>query len=237
MKKFLAITLISLALSSQVYAHEETSNVNVISAKGSSSIDVKPDMATVSVAVETEAKKLQDAIEQNNTISKNINTALKQVIGCDDVITTKNFQVNPVYAYDKFSTPKNKLTGYKVLNQIKVKTLEVDKVAKILQTSLDNGANRISSLQFGINNTKHICNGLLEQAATDARKEAETLAKALGVKLKGIKKVSSSCGNKTPRPYMERAFVMADGVAAAPPPVESGEASVTAQVYVDFLIE
>ncbi len=243
MKKFIpvfgyVVILVILGLvlfSSEAIAQEKDSAKNVISARGTASGEYSPDTARVTLAVETEAKKLSDAINKNNEIAEKINNNVKKLLGEDDSLKTTNFQVHPVYTYDKNDEPARKLTGYKVTNQITVKTSDIRKPGQIIEAALNSGANRVAGLNYEISDTQKICNTLLQEAVQDARGEAEALAKALGVKITGISKVSSSCNE----PYDGPSPVRGMGVEMlkVAPPLEAGESTVSAQVFVDFIIE
>ncbi|OGI02249.1 MAG: hypothetical protein A2Y25_09115 [Candidatus Melainabacteria bacterium GWF2_37_15] len=234
MKKFLTVLLISMVFCLPVMAVNEANNINLLSARGNAKVEIKPDMAIVTVAVETESKNLRDAIKENNAASDKVISNLKKVIGKNDQIKTTNFNVFPMYSPN---SKRNEIIGYRVNNQVQVKTYDIVKPGEIIEIALNNGANRVSGLSYGINDTQKVCNGLLEEAVKSARKEADTLAKALGVKISGVSKVTSSCNDMIARPYMMKAsFGMAEMDAAAPP-LEAGETTVSAEVFVDFIIE
>jgi len=242
MKKFSAIGYLALLLAfslvffnPQAAAQEKEQSKNIISAKGAASGDFAPDTARVTIAVETESKNLTDAIDKNNEVAEKINTSVEKLLGKDDTVKTTNFQVNPVYTYDREAESKNKITGYKVINQIQVITKDITAPGRIIETALNSGANRVSGLNYEISDTKKICKGLLEKAVKDTRDEAETLARALGVEISGISRVSSSCNGSYYQPYMARELGM-DALKAAPP-LKAGESTVSAQVYIDFIIE
>ncbi len=235
MKKIFLVLLLSILFYLPVKAFEEGGKPGVISAKGQAKIDVKPDIATVSIAVETHSRKLRDAINENNSISEKINENIKKSLSIDDIVKTTGFQVRPVYSYNKSSMPANKITGYRVTNRIQVKTPDTAKLGEIIETALNNGANRISGLNYEISDRQEICRVLLEKAAHNAKKEAEILAESLGIKIGGIKKVSSSCNDRSVRPYMAETVTRAEPHSA--PPLEPGETTISARVFVDFIIE
>lgn len=239
MKNLVLVLLACVLLNLPVQAVEEQDYVSVISAKGSAKTEVKPDTATVTIAVESNSKKLQAAIDENNEVSEKINARIKEILGEGDTIKTTSYQVNPVYTYDKSFTPPNKLTGYRVINQIKIKTGDISKLGEIIEVSLASGANRVSGLSYEVSDTDKVCKCLLKKAAQDARAEADILANSLGVKIKGIKKVSSSCNDRQVRPYMMESFArgMGDAVTSTAPALEAGESTINAQVFVDFIIE
>lgn len=235
MKKIITLLILALLVSQQVKAECPVKNNGIITAKGNASAEVKPDVANITIAVQTQSKTLVEAVNDNNALAEKINSNLKKIIGKDDQLKTTGYQVFPVYSYDKQSTPSSKLTGYKVTNQIQVKTKTISKIGQIIETALNNGANSVSGLNYSISSTQSICNSLIAQAVKNARLEADTLAAALGMKITGVSKVSSSCSDMQIQPYMMKSFAVADSAGA--PPLEAGETTVSTEVYVEYIIE
>ena len=115
-----------------------------------------------------------------------------------------------------------------------METRQLDKLGQMLQTAVDSGANSIDNLVFSVEDDEVYCNELIEQATKKARQKAQTLAKALDVRIIGIKNATSSYDKFSARPF--RAGAMMEK-AAPTPPVEPGEIDINARVTVEFLIE
>ena len=76
---------------------------------------------------------------------------------------------------------------------------------------------------------------MLEKAGADAHAQAESVARGLGVRLKGV--VSATTAGR-PVPVQPRMEAMALGEArAAPTPIAPGEATVSATLQVTYEIE
>src|SRR2546425_11013755 len=79
------------------------------------------------------------------------------------------------------------------------------------------------------------CCAVLEKAGADAHAQAESVARGLGVRLKGV--VSATTAGR-PVPVQPRMEAMALGEArAAPTPIEPGEATVSATLQATYAIE
>ncbi len=220
-----------LILPSAAIAEDDSST---ITSTAMASTEVEPDTASFSAAVVTENKNLDRAIEENNKKSQKVYDSLKGLLGDKGKIKTSSFRVSPMYEYNK-AVRKNELRGYRVSNQIFVETKKLDKIGAFLQTATENGSNRINDLSFTVENQEKYCSELLEKAAVKARKKAEAVAKALGVKITGIKRVHSSC-NKPPMPPIAfGAGLMAEK--SADIPIETGDVNMNASITIDFLIE
>lgn len=80
-------------------------------------------------------------------------------------------------------------------------------------------------LNYGISNLEELYNKALSLAVVDANKKANTLAKALGVKLEGPIRVEEIGGNSHSRPMIEEVSM----------DIEKGEGSVTTPIEVKNL--
>ena len=96
------------------------------------------------------------------------------------------------------------------------------------------GANRVGGLQFSFAKQDELLRSALEKAGADAHAQAESVARGLGVRLKGV--VSATTAGR-PVPVQPRMEAMALGEArAAPTPIEPGEATVSATLQVTYAI-
>lgn len=211
---------------------------NVIISSATENMEVEPDMVTFSAAVATENKKAEKAIEENNIKAQTVQKVVNALLDKEDKIKTTRYTVKPVYKYNRISK-KNELTGYRVSNRVQVETKQVDKVGKLIQAALNAGANDVDSLVFSVRDDDKYRTQLLGKASTSARKKADVIAKALGVKIIGVKSVNFG-GNRvvaTPM-YRGKSFAMeADAAAPQEVPVSPGEIEINVSVTVEFLIQ
>lgn len=237
-KKLFGLALLSVATFFAVPALA-AEYPNVITSSATENMEVEPDMVTFSAAVITEDKKPEKAIEENNRKAKAVQDAVKATLKKDDKIKTSGYTVNPLYTYNK-STQKNEITGYRVQNRVQVETGQVENVGKLIQTALNSGANDVNSLAFSVKDDEKYRTQLLEKAALDARKKADVVANALGVKIIGVKSVNFGGDRIIATPlYSARKFSMDMAAEAAPQevPVSAGEININANVTVEFLIQ
>ncbi len=237
-KNFVSFGIIfCLALFSLPASADDHDRVSTISSSATANLEAEPDTVSFSAAIITENKNLNTAIEENNKKSNKVYEAIKSLLGPDDKIKTSNFRVSPKYTYTK-NTGKREIDGYEVTNQIIVTTKKLESISKLLQTSTQNGANRINRLSFTIENKDKFCNELLEKAVVKAKSKAEAIAKALGVKITGVNKVSSNCYSQQVGP-VRYDFEAAGMLSSKAPsiPVEAGEVDLNANVTVEFIIQ
>lgn len=246
MKKILAVTILAaipLLPITQVKAQNVESNDprGTISASGNAFEILSPDTAFVSIAVETKAAKVQTATNLNSTQTAKVIDSIKKIINpsLGDSIRTSNFNIQPEYTYNK-NTQQNVLTGYRVTNEVTVKTKQLDKIGTIIENSISSGANRVQNIDFSLENTKNACTSIIKTATDKARVQAQTLADSLGVKIVGVRRATSFCEPNRLGPvpmYMKGGVAAETQDARIAVPVEPGEVTVNGNVNIDFIID
>ena len=144
---------------------------------GSGVVYSQPDKAEVVIAVITENKSCEKAVEENAKIANNIYTKLKGLAE----VRTKSYSVQPIYE-------DNELKGYRVVNRLVV-VCKPEVVGKVIDIAICAGANKVDYVLFTVSDDKkkELYLEALEMAVEDAKAKAETVAMSLG--LKSIKPV------------------------------------------------
>jgi len=186
-----------------------------------------PNQANVSFAVETDSREAQEAIRLNAILTDKVLKALKSSIGPDDSLSTSSFNLSPVYARREPS----QLVSYRVKNSVSLTTKQVDTLGSLLDIAAKAGVSRIDSLSFGHDKEQDLRNQAAVKALQRAKKTAEKLAEAAGMRVKRILMISYS----PPGPVRRYArMAVAESV---PTPIEVGQLAISATVNVEFEIE
>lgn len=232
-KKFVQICLfILVSHSTNLFA----SDVRLISVSGIAEKNFSPDIVRIHITVWGKGASANSAQASNianfATLTKSIET---YKIKKEDIITS-SYELNPEYVYNQ-KTNKNMITGY-IANQNLVVTLrDVSKAAPFVD-SLSKGGININSLSFDLDKKADEERALLADAVKVAEAQAEILAKAAKVKLKGIYRLAPR-GLNSPSP-MRMAHMEMDVLAknsGGATQLMSGEVKVESVVFVDYLIE
>lgn len=245
------LLLIGLVLSSFAFAFgygvrgwwgsDEIKVPRQISVGGEGKIAMKPDMATFTAGVVTQAKKIKDAQADNNARSAAVTDFLKGQGIEEKDLQTVGYTIMPQYQY--FSTPPcytslcpvshpPEITGYEVRHTIEVKVRTLDKVDALLDGVVGKGANEVGSIQFGFQEDTKIRDDARAKAIDNAKTKAQTLAQELGVRLGKIVSFSESGGGYPI--YAERAYGMGGGGATLAPSVQAGEQEITSSVTITY---
>ena len=237
MKKLTNFLMIMVVLVPVVfYACGDTDNItlsptpqNQMSVVGSASINKTPDIATTQIGVQTIAKDVDSAINENNTKADAIITALRNTGIAEKDIRTSSFNIMPQKDYQQ---PNYPIVGYQVDNMLSVTFRDLTKVGKALQNAINAGANNIYGVSFTLADPESARSEARTLAIQDARKKAENMASAAGItlgKIISVNEVSSSVSVDS-RNYDKAA---AEGAV----PIQPGELGVTVQVQIIYLIQ
>ena len=198
----------------------------------------QPDTAEITVAVETTKKTAGLAAAENARKADAVVKVLKALLNGKggESIKTSQYAVEPVYTWDPFRK-REVLTGYRVTNQVTVRTHRTGMASRLIDKAIAAGANRMESLNFSLGNRTAYCTGLVVKAARKARQRARALAAALGVKLGKVKSVSSSCERNLPFGPLGNSIALAAKARAPATPIEAGQAELRATANIVFRIE
>lgn len=185
-----------------------------ISVTGEATISAPPDLAQIEAGVTTDARNARDASEANNAAMGKVLLALKSAGIAEKDYQTSRLSLQPQYTNQNRSGP-NVLSGYRATNRVAVKLRDISKIAGVIDAVTAAGANDIGSINFTVSNASKLLDDARAEAIADARRKAETYAKAAGVSL-GAPLSISEAGSPGPVMYRRAAAPMAADVAIAP---------------------
>ncbi|MEM0952088.1 MAG: SIMPL domain-containing protein [Cyanobacteria bacterium P01_H01_bin.74] len=224
---------------------------NIIATEGAAEIEGKPDSVSVRISINTKDDVLENARDMSNQKMTAIMTALEELTLDGKKLTalsleTSGLSVHPLYeAYKKNHI--RKVIGYEVNNTVDVtaKNLPYDQLetvgGKLVDLSLNAGANHVGSLRFFLDDINSLEKQALQLAMEDARANADILAKAAGVVVTGVKSIHGSpVRTYTKKRYQHR---LASGAMAmdaaktesATTPLRSGNTMIRCTVQAKFL--
>lgn len=234
-KLLLSVFVLSLVLVACVNLGPGTGK-NEISVSGDAERSVSPEQAEVYFGIMTNDTSAEIAQGKNSQISNSVINALKREGVAAEDIETLNYNLYPNYVWDP-RTGEQEQKGYIVSNTIKVTTKDFTNVGKLLQVSVDAGANQIQSVQFSLTKTteNELKKEVLKEATSAARAKAEAIAEGLEARLGSLKTVQESNVYFTPYMY-DRAIGVAEAKAGSVPAINPQKATVSASVTVVYEI-
>ncbi len=208
-------------------ASAESDGPATIEVIGRGEVSQRPDRAILTFAIETNAGDANEAIRQNAAQAEKLIGALKKKMVADDTIATTRFQLHPVYHQKSRISP----TSYRVNNSVQLETGQVNRLGAFIDAAAQAGSGRIGQLRFRHSQQEALARKAAALAVADARRIAEELARAAGVKIVRLHRLRYG-GNRHPAPM--RAEI---AMAAAATPIEVGDLDIMQQVTAIFVIE
>lgn len=200
---------------------------------GTGSTRVSPDIAVVSLGVQTLGPDVGEAVQQNNRRAKAVMDALgKQGVAPEDVRTT-NFNVTSQPQFDPMGAPTGQ-TNYTVDNTILLTLRAPEKLGGVLQSALQAGSNSVQGVNYGVADPSVPMDESRQKAVADAQHQAEQLAAAAGVALGKVISIGEG-GGAVPVYYAAPAFGKGGGGGGVP--VESGTLEYQAQITLTYVLK
>lgn len=164
---------------------------NTINVQGTSELTFEPDQAEVWVGISVVKLTAEDAQAEANKVINDIIDGLRYKGIDEQDIETQQLSI---YEERRYENGKSTVIGWRATQTLKVKTTDLTKVGTIVDIAVDNGANQINNINFGLTEEKEqeYKRQALAEATKNAKAKAETIADSLGVKLGKIKTVSES---------------------------------------------
>lgn len=156
--------------------------IHTISVTGTGSTRLAPDLALVTLGVQTRGPDVREAVEENNRRAAEVMAALREMGLADRDIATASFNVSTQQIYDERGRPTGEVQ-YWVDNVINLRVRQLDRLGEILQVALRRGANTVQSVTFTVENPEEALDAARLLAMQDAVNQAQALAQAAGVEL------------------------------------------------------
>lgn len=213
----------------------EEGGLATMTVNGRSEVRVTPDKATVQLGVNlrgTSARQVQEEVNArlNQIIENIIEVGVRK-----EEIQTSEFNLTPLYAnYRPNEVQEPKITGYNAGYTVTVPLTELEKIGPVIDAALQAGANQLQGIRFGLQNEEPIREEALRKAVAQARRKAELLAQAAGVRLIRLLQISESGVSIRPPVMFSRA--LAGEAADTSTPVLPGQINVEAGVMMRYEI-
>ncbi|MSP78515.1 MAG: DUF541 domain-containing protein [Dehalococcoidia bacterium] len=208
---------------------------------GEGKVSAQPDLALLSLGVESRARTVEEARAAAATSMTAVLDAIKKHGVVEKDIQTRYFNISPEYTYrtinDQFGQRSQQvLVGYVVTNQATVKVRKLDDVGPVIHDVSKAGGDltRLQGVGFTIDDPTTLQTQARDLAVKAALAKADQMAKAAGVTLgRAFYIADMSINVQPPMPYAARGLA---APAEAGTPISTGELNVTVSVQTAFSI-
>jgi hypothetical protein len=176
--------------------------VHTISVSGQGTASLVPDIASISIGVQTEDEVAAEAVAANNIQSELVVEVLETYGVASQDIGTTNFSVYPIQNLDNRGEETG--TTFRVQNTVNVTVRNLDDLGAILDAVVSAGANTINEIRFETNDVARriAVDEALAMAMADARRQADLTADAAGVRIVNVVTVNVTTF-AGPAPYLD----------------------------------
>lgn len=206
---------------------------------GEGEVTADPDLAVLTLAVETEAAQAAEASRRNAEITERVLAAVRPLLGERGELGTAGYSLYPEYEAPSPERQQEgpRIRGYRASNEVRVELRDLARVGRVIDAAIAAGANRVAGLSFSLEERAPHVREALAEAGRAVRAEAEAAAAALGVRLGPVLAASTGSASAPPPPVPMP--MMARGMAqdAVQTPIEPGDVTVRVTLHVTYGIE
>lgn len=218
------------------------SELALIATSGKAEKSIEPNMVILQIEAYGKDATAKLAQEKQAREYQRLKAAVEKFKIKKDDFSTENLSMNQEYNYDQ-KTQVNKIVGYRVSHSIKIIVRQKNDVGQLIDSlssnqKVDSSGVNISQIQWD-NDSKQTQNAsLINEAVADAKKKAEQLASAAGVKIKGIQSIQFG-SIQADAPIRERMYMSKSlsADAGGGTEVSGGQIKIRVEVSMQFRID
>ena len=207
----------------------------VVVTTGEGLVNAVPDRAWITISAESRASTAREAQRRNTEAMTPVLAKLKSAGVAADAIRTVSYDVQ--YEWD-FVNGKRVGRGYVARNSVEVRVDNVERVGEYLEIAVASGATSLGGVRFDLKDRAKLEREALRLAVADARAKADAAAAGAGRAIDRIIRIEEGPleSGPIPMPRVMRQELQV-GVAAAAPPIETGQTEIRARVTLTAVIK
>jgi len=207
-----------------------------VTVTGTGSVSATPNLALVTLGVETDAAQAATALSQNNQQIQAVVTAVTNAGVAAADVQTRVVQLPPRYAQPEATTgqvptpptSRGQVVGYTALNMVEVRVRNVSQLGSLIDAAVTAGANRVEGINFQVENPTNLLTQARQAAWNDALNTARQLATLAGSGLGQVMTITESTTGPIP--------VATDLRQGGAVPISPGSVNVETTVRVTWLL-
>ena len=211
--------------------------IRTLTIGGNGTVTLVPDIARINVGVNSKAKEVTEAVNQNNKQALAITEALKKKGVEEKDIQTANFNVYPMQQYDHTT---NEVIGvtYSVDNTLYITVRDLKTLSAVLDAAIKAGANQINGINFDIDDRQVAQAQARDLALKDAEAKAKSVAETMGVSLDEVVTINvTNSSYVQPYPMYGMGGGEAKQAMDSSVPISAGQIVVTYEVTLTYSIK
>ncbi|MCL4353046.1 SIMPL domain-containing protein [Patescibacteria group bacterium] len=218
----------------------QTAKTDLFSARGEGTAGAVPDTAVVDLGISQTSATVSEAQSRTNGVSGKIIKDIKKLGIAPEDIKTVNYSLYPNYppVYQSMIPVRGggNIAGYTVSENLEIKVTPIDKVNKVIDVAVSDGANLVGGISFAFSKglEKALEDKAMRQAVANAKEKARNLSSASGINLGKIVNVVQTSNMPRPFPMMGGAYNSAGQRGAPQTNVTPGQNTVRVSVVIYY---
>lgn len=212
--------------------------VILVSATAEKSLD--PNMIRLQIEIWAKAPTAKQAQQLAATQFKEVKKVFQEFKLKNQDIQTENYNLNPDYVYDN-RAQQNKLVGFRAVQALSVTLRKIEDAGKFIDAivSEKQGTNwgvNVNSISWDSDKRTQVETEALGDAVRETRVKANEIAKAAGVKIKNVARISHGTpAQRPPMPFLRgvNKMAMAESVGSE---MASGQIKIQVEVSAEYEI-
>lgn len=198
---------------------------------GTAVISASPDIAYITLGVETQDPSAEKAAQDNANIMAAVLSAMEDLGLSKREVTTSGYNIwGSTQILNRGTQDEQTVTTYWVQNRINITTKNLEQVGEIIDRAVKAGANQVYGINFDVQDKQDMQIEALKLAVKQGIAKAEVMAEAAGVSLGELVYMTESYSTYAPMTgYMA---LRADAEAATP--INPDDVEVRATVELEF---
>jgi uncharacterized protein YggE len=224
----LAILMLAFAaipVCAQPTASDPAFAATTLSLDASGEVRTSPDMATITIGVDTVAPSAGQAMNANASRMSKVIATLKSAGLEPRDLQTSNLSLSPQTVDQEGQAPR--VTGYRATDELSVTVRDLGRIGPIADAVVGAGATNIGQISFGLADPLAAENAARLAAVKALQDKATLYAQATGYRIARLVNLTEGSA-ETPTPFQPRPMMAMR--AMAPTPVETGDVSVRVEV-------
>lgn len=199
----------------------------------SETVKAKPDMATVSAGVTTQARTAVEAMQVNARQMDSVVRRIRSLGIAEDDIQTTGINLNAQYDYDR-TNQRQVFRGYQASNRVSVILRDIDETGQVLDALVSAGATDLGGPNFSIDDDSGQRAQARRAAMGRAKGQAMEYAQMAGYSGIRLLEINETIHGSQPMPLMRKAEMMEDTASAPSTPVQPGLVGTSVNVTVKY---
>jgi len=232
-----------LAIPLSGYAQSQTSPAasvaqKIIQTYGEAELTSQPDLAQISLSIETHSRLADDAVEENARIANAVRKALLDFGLSKDNLKTGSYRLR---SYRELPREKpdieKEVLYYQATNEIIVSTTQLDNVGEIIDLAVISGANNINYISFELKDPQDLMIHALQMATQQAYRKAKAIAESTGETVETVHSIREEKTDYTPYRFQSNMLQREMALSSSPTPISPDEVTVRATVIAEFSLK